>query len=706
MIRIKSLLFFLIAILVLISCNRKNVSGPQNIPSEDDLGQLKKTISSLMNDLDINSYSYALVTNNKILELAENGIPADQVVETGELSNLFIGTLVLQNEENKKLDIKDRLGKYGIQGEEGKASFKNLLSFTFNPGSQALNYQPDNYSMVVRALVTATNKKIGKLFKTGIKNKLKMKQTSLQFQDNSILCKSALNDLIQFSMAIDNQRLFKEENTHNMMFRPIYLETGERSLSGLGCYIHIANDQKYIWASGQNDEYSTLLLKSTADSISLIIVANSPNMNAPFHLESGKIWNTPLYHAYQQILSANDSTNIELDLYGSASSIRESVKKMIDAGQRDAAYDQLTSYIRMYHWTGNKARLESLAQVYNDFFPNDIPLVFQLKEPVAEIDRVMDYMLLNRTFSIDREKMLTLYATGEYTRVINMNPWEYDNLEIFLDLKHERTTSFNSSDDDRHLRFNYDHPGVTGNAPTFEGIYWMQYDPDPNHFNFEIALPWRTLYNTDSIHPSFNQPIGFDIAIADNDAEVREGSLAWRAKLGEQPWANTSNFGSMILVENAGVKSDTICYSIYTNDSIIIDGRNTGEWNNIPRYTTESVLFEGIQGPEDQAGWFRARWDEKNLYIFVEFYDDVKRLLDPSEDFGWITGAGGDTIWILTKDMGISAGGDKSYKFFTTEIPLKQGTYQLHYQTNQTNSYERWMNERPELSFYGIVLYE
>jgi hypothetical protein len=491
-----------------------------------------------------------------------------------------------------------------------------------------------------------------------------------------------------------------------MMCRPVYLETGERSFVGLGCYIHIENDKKMIWASDKNEEYSSLLLKSSVDSLSLVIVANSPNMNAPFDLQTGKIWNTPIYHTFQRMLSASDSASIEMNMYAGNTSLRESFQNMIEAGKRDAVYDELTSYIRMYSWNNNTERLHSMQQLYKEFFPYDIPIEKLIQEPVAEIDRVMDYMQLDRTFSIEEEKILTLYTTAEYTRIINMNPWEYDNLELFFDLKHERKTSFNSGDDDRHLRFNYDHPGVTGNAPSFEGINWAQYDPDPNRFNFEIALPWRTLFNSDSLQPSFNQPIGFDIAIADNDDEVREGSLAWRAKSGEQPWANTSNFGSLILTDRPGVTVDTICYAIYTKDTVIIDGKNTGEWNNIPRYTTESVLFEGIQGPEDQSGWFRVRWDEEYLYIFVEFYDDVKRLLDPSEDYGWITNVEGDTIWRMTKDLGIHAGGDKSYKFLSAEIPFNAGEYQLHYQSNQTNSYGRWTNERPELSFYGILLYE
>jgi hypothetical protein len=696
----------LLIILLIYACNKNKIAGPEKIPSKEDIEILDNTISAIMSDLDIGSYSYALLTNKEVLSLKVKGVPADQKFPAGEMSDLFIGTLVLQCAENDELDIKDRLSQYGIEGEASKASFKNILSYTFNSGSQVLNYNPDNYPTAARALETATDKEIAKLFKSGIKNKLKMKQSSIQLENNSIQCNSSLNDLILFSMAVDNQQLFDDESTHNMMFRPIYLESGERSLAGLGCYIEIANDQKIIWAEGLNEEYSSLLLKSTADSVSLLIVANSPNMNAPFNLESGKIWNTPIYHTFRRMLSAKDSARIELNLYGDNSSIYESIQKMIDAGQRDVVYDELISYIRMYSWSKDKERLESLTELYKKFFPNDIPLEKLIQEPVAEIDRVMDYMQLDRTFSIEMDKVLTLYTTAEYTRIINMNPWEYDNLEVFFDLKHERTTSFNSSDDDRHLRFNYDHPGVTGNAPTFDGINWAQYDPDPNRFNFEIALPWRTLFNNDSLKPSLNQPIGFDIAIADNDTEVREGSLAWRAKLGEQPWANTSNYGSMILTDKAGAQSDTICYSIYTNDTVIIDGKNTGEWNNIPRYTTESVLFEGIQGPEDQAGWFRIRWDEENLYILVEFYDDVKRLLDPSEDYGWIANAVGDTIWKMTKDMGVPAGGDRSYEFLTTEIPLKAGDYQLHFQSNQTNSYGRWTNQRPELSFYGIILYD
>ena len=703
--KIKYPLFILILILAS-ACNSKKPTSPSKTPAETTMEFLDETLSSLMKDLSIESYGYALITNTDILKLEENGITVDQVFEAGELSRLFLGTLILQSEEKGLLDIKDRLGQYGIQGEEGKASFKSMLSYTFQPDGHLLNYQPGNYPLAGRALETATGKKISKLFRSGCRQKLNMKKSSMDMAGSVIHCSSTMNDLIQFSMAVDNQELFKDENTQNMMFRPVYLETGERSLSGLGCYIYITNDQKYIWSEDENEEYSSLLIKSSADSVSLIILAHSPDMNKPFDLESGKIWNSPFYHAYRKLFISPDSTTEVLDFYGDHGSLQESIQKMLDNGKRDEVYDELVSYIKMYSWNQNKERLQDLTQLYQEFFAKDLPLELLNQNPVAEIDRVMDYMQLLRHFSLEKDTTLKIFTTAEFDRVFTMNPWEYDNLELFFDLKHERTPSFNSADDDRHLRFNYDHPGVTGNAPTFEGIRWIQYDPDPKHFNFEIAIPWSTLFNSDSVHPSHNQPIGFDIAIADNDAEVREGSLAWRAKLGEQPWANTSNFGSMILADQAGPGNDTICYAIYTRDTIIIDGKNTGEWNNIPRYTTESVLFEGIQGPEDQAGWFRIRWDEKNLYLFVEFYDDVKRLLDPSQDFGWITNLEGDTIWIMNKGMGISAGNAGAYELYTGKVLLKAGDYQLHYQSNQTNSYGRWTNERPEVSFYGILLYE
>ena len=705
---IKKIKIISIGLLILSSwaCKQNKIKGPEKLPGDEQLEQFGKVISSIMAGLSIEEYGYAISSNTETIQLVEKGIQADQAVPSGNISNMFISTLlILQCSEKGEIDIRGNAGNYGIEGEYGKAPLKSLLSFTWNSIGKAINYSPENFRILYKILENVTGKEVSKLLASDLNRRLKLKNTNISENDNEIQCVSSIDDLTRFSMAIDNQELFNDEYVNNQMFRPVYLESGERCPTGLGCYIDIVGDRKYIWSTGQTGEYATFFIKSTADSLSLVLIAKSPVLNAAFRLENGDLSNTPLFYAFKNSLPETDSTAVSVNYSGDYSSIRKSIKKMLDSGGFDAAHDELSSYLVLYKTAKNKERFDSLAAIYTEFFPNDIPVEALSQESIAKIDRAMDYMRMQRTFSISEDTVLNIFAVGEFIQEMSLSPWEYDNVEMYFDLNHERGTGFNSGTDDRQYRFNYDFPNISGNAPTFDSIILVQYDASPNRFNFEIAIPWTILFNSDTIHPKVQQIMGFDIAIADNDADVREGSLAWQSELNETPWSNTSMYGTLILVNSPGPANDTICYAPLKSKDFVLDGQNKGEWNGIPRYAIDNEFMSGITGPEDQSGWFRTQWDSENLYFFVEAQDDVKRLLEKTSDFGWITSAKEDTVWIMTEANSLYAGGAESNRFVKTTLPVKAGEYVLHYQTNQSNSYGRRIRERPDISFYGIVLY-
>ncbi len=687
------------------ACQRNKIKDPIQLPENKQLEQFNNSISEIMNDLAVQQYSYAVCSNTKTVKRVEQGIRFDKAFPVGAVSNMYISTLLLQSSEKEKINIRNNANNYGIEGEFGKVSIKNLLSFTYNSAGLAINYSPENFRILYHVLENATGKTVSKLLAKELKRKLKLKNTNILEKENKIKCMSSMEDLIRFSMAIDNQKLFKDEYVQNQMFRPAYLETGERCPTGLGCYIDITSDRKYIWSTGQTEEYATFFLKSTSDSLSLILIAKSPVMNTAFRLENGELLNTPLFYAFEKTLLETDSAAVSVDYFDNYNSIRKSMQKMLDSGKRDAAHQELSSYLTLYKAVQNQERYDSLAAIYMEYFPNDIPIEVLSQQPIAKIDKAMDYVRMQRTFTLPKDTVLNLLAAGEFTKEMSLNPWEYDNVEMFFDLNHERGSEFNSGADDRQYRYNYDYPGVTGNAPRYDSITLVQYDVSPNRFNFEIAIPWTILFNSDTIRPEPKQIMGFDIAIADNDAEVREGSLAWHSKLNETPWSNTSTYGTMILVKSPGPRNDTICYALLKSHNVEMDGQNKGEWDGVPRYPIDKEFMSGITGPDDQSGWFRVQWNNEYLYFLVEVQDDVKRLLDKNGDYGWITTANEDTIWIMTEANSMYAGGEPSNRYTKATLPLKAGKYTLHYQTNQSNSYGHWVRDRPDITFYGIVLY-
>ncbi len=710
MLKTIKIILSLLLIVSMNACRQNKIQEPKNLPGPDKIAEFDKLINFIADDLDIDSYSYAIITNKRILNFSDKGIPADMVVPVGILSNMFISTIVLQLAEKEKINIQDYVADYGMDDPQLKnVRIKGLLSHTSEEDAGTIyRFNQQRFELLKKAAETASGKDFQILLKSSLKRGLGMKKTRYDINHddvNSYSCYSTLSDLITFSMAIDNHELFKEEDSHEMMFRPVYLKDGERTPSALGCFVQFYGNNKYIWSFGQGEGYSCLMLKSVTDTLTFIMLADNEKLNTPFDPERGDIWSSPIAIGFLKIFSIDNDTVRTIDYYSSTVALKRNLEIISNTEFRDLAVNELSDYIRLYHSIKKTDRYNELVNLYQDLFPFDLPAEFIVREPLAIIKDATDYVRIRKSFTLDNNSKITVFAAGEFTKELTLSPWEYDNVEMFFDLNHERGLGFNSGADDRQYRYNYDFPGITGNAPTFDSILLVQYDASPTQFNFEIAIPWNILFNSDSIKPKVNQLMGFDIAIADNDAEVREGSLAWHSKLNETPWSNTSTYGTMILANSAGNRDDTLCYAIAALNPVGLDGQNKGEWNNIPRYPIDNEFMEGITGPDDQSGWFRTQWDEKNLYFLVEVQDDVKRLMDKSGDYGWITSAKGDTVWMMKEEHCMHAGGSISNKYVYTTIPLKAGNYTLHYQSNQTHSYGRWVNERPKLSFYGIALY-
>jgi signal transduction histidine kinase/ligand-binding sensor domain-containing protein len=75
-------------------------------------------------------------------------------------------------------------------------------------------------------------------------------------------------------------------------------------------------------------------------------------------------------------------------------------------------------------------------------------------------------------------------------------------------------------------------------------------------------------------------------------------------------------------------------------------------------------------------------------------------------DFGWITNATKDTVWVGDDHKATyHAGGAGKNRVVVKLIDLQPGSYTLHYVSDDSHSFDRWNEERPSLtSLYGIAL--
>ena len=76
-------------------------------------------------------------------------------------------------------------------------------------------------------------------------------------------------------------------------------------------------------------------------------------------------------------------------------------------------------------------------------------------------------------------------------------------------------------------------------------------------------------------------------------------------------------------------------------------------------------------------------------------------------DYGWISDANtGEIVWKMRYRDTQHAGGASKNRLFQGVIELKPGQYIVHYQTDDSHSYEEW-NSRPpqDPEMYGISIY-
>ena len=238
---------------------------------------------------------------------------------------------------------------------------------------------------------------------------------------------------------------------------------------------------------------------------------------------------------------------------------------------------------------------------------------------------------------------------------------------------------------------------------TSSQIEFVQSDPVQATYMFEIRMPWETL---DSIIPAPGKKIGFDISVTDNDGSASQDKVSWNYINGERPWENPSVFGTMQLCSKAeNNTTDSICFSVKAHNPVKLDGIIDKAWKSVPKYQLKNTDKNNKLENKDLSAWFKSTWDENYLYFLVEVTDDNKNILPLTGDYGWIENEHRDTIWSMKMNNTQFAGGAPSNRFSNTEVPLKAGNYVLKYSSNQVNSFDRWINKRPDINFYGIVVY-
>jgi CubicO group peptidase (beta-lactamase class C family) len=99
---------------------------------------------------------------------------------------------------------------------------------------------------------------------------------------------STVRDLARFDAALD-ELILLDRNTLDHAWNPVWVD-GVTLPTGLGWFVQSSNGQRLVWHFGAvPGAYSSLLLKVPDRRQTLILLANSDGLNAPFSLFEGDV---------------------------------------------------------------------------------------------------------------------------------------------------------------------------------------------------------------------------------------------------------------------------------------------------------------------------------------------------------------------------------------------------------------------------------
>lgn len=102
----------------------------------------------------------------------------------------------------------------------------------------------------------------------------------------------------KFDISMD-QNLIVSQESKEAMFTATRSNTGRRLPYGLGWFVQEHKGMKLIWHYGHAPQaYSSLILKCLDRESTLILLANSDGVSAPFHLGAGDVLKSPFAVAF------------------------------------------------------------------------------------------------------------------------------------------------------------------------------------------------------------------------------------------------------------------------------------------------------------------------------------------------------------------------------------------------------------------------
>ena len=255
-----------------------------------------------------------------------------------DLSQTFAAVLLLQCAEQRRLEINAPLRRYGAAVADTDATVRQILSHTSASNGETFHYDPERYAQLTQVVEGCIPQPYRKSVAVSLFERLAMKdsvpgrdltdptilpekifsndvldryrrvleriaipykvdkrgkltRTDLQLEGVTAASGlvSTVRDLARFDAALDDDVLLLEE-TRNAAWTPGINSQSQPLPTGLGWFVQTYRNDRVVWHFGLvANAYSSLIIKLPARRLTLILLANSDGLSAPFQLDGGDV---------------------------------------------------------------------------------------------------------------------------------------------------------------------------------------------------------------------------------------------------------------------------------------------------------------------------------------------------------------------------------------------------------------------------------
>jgi CubicO group peptidase (beta-lactamase class C family) len=254
------------------------------------------------------------------------------------LSETLASVLILQCAEQRRLSLDDTIRRYGGAVPDANATIRQVLSHTSAGNGETFHYDPERYAQLTPVIESCVPQPYRKTVAVSLLERLAMKDSvpGRDLIDPAVLTErlfavevldryrrvldrvavpykvdkrgkltkndlsvesinaasglvSTVRDLARFDAAVDNNLLLRDE-TRQAAWSTAATSQSTPLPTGLGWFVQTYRNDQVVWHYGLvQNAYSSLIIKLPARRLTLILLANSDGLSAPFQLDAGDV---------------------------------------------------------------------------------------------------------------------------------------------------------------------------------------------------------------------------------------------------------------------------------------------------------------------------------------------------------------------------------------------------------------------------------